>query len=60
MTQNLKSNYEESLANSIKDNPKHKDLGTIIDSSLKFHCQTAAVANKTNHILGLIIQLTNH
>ena len=29
---------------------EHKDLGIIIDSNLKFHSQTTAVANKANRI----------
>jgi len=33
---------------------EHKDLGIIIDSSLKFHSQTMAATNKSNRVLGLI------
>ena len=38
---------------------EHKDLGIIIDSNLKFHSQTTAVANKANRILGLIKRIFN-
>ena len=33
---------------------EHKDLGIIIDSSLKFYSQTTSATNKANHVLGLI------
>ena len=33
---------------------EHKDLGIILDSSLKFHSQATSAINKANYILGLI------
>ena len=33
---------------------EHKDLGIIVDSSLKFHSQATSAINKANRILGLI------
>ena len=33
---------------------EHKDLGVIMDSNLKFHTHTSAVANKANQVLDLI------
>ena len=33
---------------------EHKDLGVIMDSNLKFHIHTSAVASKANQVLGLI------
>ena len=33
---------------------EHKDLGIIVDSSLKFHSQTTSAINKANRVLGLI------
>ena len=33
---------------------EHKDLGIIVDSSLKFHSQATSAINKANRVLGLI------
>ena len=33
---------------------EHKDLGVIMDSNLKFHTHTSAVASKANQVFGLI------
>ena len=33
---------------------KHKDLGIIVDSSLKFHSQATSAINKANRLLGLV------
>ena len=33
---------------------EHKDLGIIVDSSLKFHSQATSAINKANRLLGLI------
>ena len=33
---------------------EHKDLGIIVDSSLKFHSQATSAINKANCVLGLI------
>ena len=42
------------LLQSVKE---HKDLGVLMDSNLKFHNHTLAVAGKTNQILGLITNI---
>ena len=57
------------LCISEKNNPEHyyvlndhvlekseqeKELGVIIDSSLKFHAHTAAAVKKVNQVIGLI------
>ena len=33
---------------------EHKDLGIIVDSSLKFHSQATSATNKANRVLRLI------
>ena len=33
---------------------EHKDLGIIVDFSLKFHSQATSAINKANRVLGLI------
>ena len=33
---------------------EYKDLGVMMDSKLKFHTYTSAVASKANQVLGLI------
>jgi len=43
----------------IKVVSKHRDLGIIVDSSLKFHSQATSVTNKANRVLGLIKQSFN-
>ena len=35
---------------------EHKDLGVLMDSNLKLHSHTSAVANKANQLLGLIMK----
>ena len=41
--------------NDLTDTRSEKDLGILIDDSLKFHIQTAAATKKANQILGVII-----
>jgi len=38
---------------------EHKNLGIIVDSNLKFHCQTTAATNKANHVLEKSFNLLN-
>ena len=33
---------------------KHKDLGIIVDSSLKFHSQATSATNSASRVMGLI------
>ena len=40
--------------NPLQPVKEHKDLGVILDCSLKFHTHTSAVASKANQVLGLI------
>ena len=52
-TKNPKKSYK--LNGHILENVNsEKDLGVIIDDSLKFHLQTAAATKKANQILGVI------
>ena len=39
---------------SLENTESEKDLGVLIDNSLKFHHQTAAATKKANQILGII------
>ena len=38
----------------LEKSEQEKDLGVIIDSSLKFHAHTAAAVKKANQVFGLI------
>ena len=54
-THNPKSRY--TMANQmLEESSEERDLGVIIDESLKFHRHKAASVKKANTVLGIIIK----